>query len=170
MTRGRKPKYNYRSEEFLALIESLAKKGLTDKEIAYSIGIGHTCFCEKKQKFNELAEALIRARCHINAIVRQKYLSIGLGGIKTKSVTRRKTEASPGDFLDGEVIQETETELPPNPHVLQTWLFNNDPEWRNSVMEGKRLDLTSNGKDINTSIQVEVIDRREQIDDQNTND
>jgi hypothetical protein len=169
MTRGRKPKYNYRNEEFLSMIETLAKKGLTDKEIAYSIGIGHTCFCENKQKYSELAEALTRARCHINAVVRQKYLSLGLGGVKTKSVTRRKIETAPGEFLDGEVIQETETELPPNPHVLQTWLFNNDPEWRKSVIEGKRLDLTSNGKDINTSIQVEVIDRREQI-DQNSND
>jgi hypothetical protein len=169
MTRGRKPKYNYQSKEFLATIETLAKKGLTDKEIAYSIGIGHTCFCEKKQKFNELAEALTRARCHINAIVRQKYLSLGLGGVKTKSITKRKIEAGNGELMDGEVIQETETELPPNPHVLQTWLFNNDPEWRKAVIEGKRLDLTSNGRGINTNIQVEVIDRREQI-DQNPND
>jgi hypothetical protein len=169
MTRGRKPKYNYRSGEFLEKIESLAKKGLTDKEIAYSIGVGHTWFCDRKQKFKELEESLTRARCHVNAVVRQKYLSLGLGGVKTKSITRRKIDAGNGELTDGEVIQETETELPPNPHVLQTWLFNNDPEWRKTVMEGKRLDLTSNGRDINTNIQVEVIDRREQI-DQSTND
>ncbi|MDR1582910.1 MAG: hypothetical protein LBS55_06560 [Prevotellaceae bacterium] len=35
--------------------------------------------------------------------------------------------------------------------------------------EERKIDHTSNGKDINTSIQVEVIDRREQI-DQNSND
>ncbi|MDE6458113.1 MAG: hypothetical protein K2L31_05880 [Muribaculum sp.] len=29
---GRKPKYDYQSEEFLSLVESYAKKGFTDKE------------------------------------------------------------------------------------------------------------------------------------------
>lgn len=36
---GRKPKFDYTSEEFLSLVESYAKKGFTDKEIAYAIGI-----------------------------------------------------------------------------------------------------------------------------------
>jgi hypothetical protein len=149
MPGGRKPKYNYRSEEFLAMIENLAKKGLTDKEIACSIGINATHFCEKKEMFPELSEVLTRARNSINAIVRQKYLSIGLGGLKTKAVVRRKIETGSGEFADDEIIQETETELPPNPGVLQTWLFHHDREWNERVMAGKRLDVTSNGNDIN---------------------
>lgn len=33
---GRKPKYDYQSEEFLSLVESYAKKGFTDKkEVAW---------------------------------------------------------------------------------------------------------------------------------------
>ena len=35
---GRKPKFDYTSEDFLSLVESYAKKGFTDKEIAYAIG------------------------------------------------------------------------------------------------------------------------------------
>ena len=35
--RGRKPKYDYKSEEFLSLVESYAKKGLTDKEIVRTL-------------------------------------------------------------------------------------------------------------------------------------
>jgi cytoskeletal protein CcmA (bactofilin family) len=147
------------------MIEGLARKGLTDKEIALSIGIAENRFCEKKGEYPELREVLTRARCQINATVRQKYLSIGLGGIKTKSVTKRKIETESGELIDGEVVQETETELPPNPNVLQTWLFHHDPEWKKSVIEGKRLDLTSNGKDMNQEIRVEIIDRREQIND-----
>ena len=96
----------------------------------------------------ELSEALTRARAQINAIVRQKYLSIGLGGIKTKTITRKKIEIEDGALLDGDVIQETETELPPNPGVLAQWLFNHDEEWRKSVIDGKKLDVTTNGKDI----------------------
>jgi hypothetical protein len=149
MARGRKTKYDYRGEEFLSMIEGMAKKGLTDKEIACSIGLGVTYFCGKKSEVPELSEALARARNQINAIVRQKYLSVGLGGIKTKTVVRRKIEAENGELTDGEVIQETETELPPNPNVLQTWLFLHDREWNENVMAGKRLDVTTNGKVIN---------------------
>ena len=43
---GRKPKFDYTSEDFLSLVESYAKKGFTDKEIAYAIGILPQTFCE----------------------------------------------------------------------------------------------------------------------------
>lgn len=152
---ARKQKYNYKSKEFLDQIESLAKKGLTDKEIAFSMGLNPTYFSEKKEAVPELSEALTRARAQINAIVRQKYLSIGLGGIKTKTVTRKKIEIESGEgkeLLDGDVIQETETELPPNPGVLSQWLFNHDEEWRKSVIDGKKLDVTTNGNDIGVQL------------------
>lgn len=48
---GRKPKYDYRSEEFLSLVESYAKKGLTDKEIACAIGLTPQFFSEKIRIF-----------------------------------------------------------------------------------------------------------------------
>lgn len=35
---GRKPKLDYKSEEFLSQVETYAKKGFTDKEIALSLG------------------------------------------------------------------------------------------------------------------------------------
>lgn len=149
---ARKQKYNYKSKEFLDQIESLAKKGLTDKEIAFSMGLNPTYFSEKKEAVPELSEALTRARAQINAIVRQKYLSIGLGGIKTKTITRKKIEIEDGALLDGDVIQETETELPPNPGVLAQWLFNHDEEWRKSVIDGKKLDVTTNGNDIGVQL------------------
>jgi hypothetical protein len=153
MPGGRKQKYKYRSREFLEMIEGLAKKGLTDREIALSIGLNPTFFCEKKSEVAELSEVLTRARSQINAIVRQKYLAIGIGGIKIKTVTRRKYEDE-GDkkFPDAEIIQETETELPPNPNVLQTWLFHHDKEWNEAVMQGKRLDVTSNGSNVGTQL------------------
>ena len=42
---------------------------------------------------------------------------------------------------------ETETQMA-NPQALATWLFNQDEEWRKSVIEGKKLDVTTNGKEI----------------------
>lgn len=64
---GRKPKYDYKSEEFLSLVESYAKKGFTDKEIACAIGIAPQKFSEKKSELSELSEVLSRARSAINA-------------------------------------------------------------------------------------------------------
>lgn len=39
---GRKPKYDYQSEEFLSLVESYAKKGFTDKERSRKTRLLHT--------------------------------------------------------------------------------------------------------------------------------
>ena len=89
-SKGRKPKYDYKGEEFLSLVESYAKKGFTDKEIACAIGITPQKFSEKKSELSELSDVLSRARSAINALVRAKFLAMALGGIKTKSVTRRR--------------------------------------------------------------------------------
>ena len=66
---GRKPKFDYTSEDFLSLVESYAKKGFTDKEIAYAMGILPQTFCEKKSEYAEISEVLARGRATINATV-----------------------------------------------------------------------------------------------------
>lgn len=149
---ARKQKYNYKSKEFLDQIESLAKKGLTDKEIAFSMGLNPTYFSEKKEAVSELSEVLTRARSQINAIVRQKYLALGLGGIKTKTVIKKAVELENGEVSDYQLVQETEIELPPNLNALSTWLFHHDEEWRKSVIDGKKLDVTSNGETVGVQL------------------
>lgn len=111
---GRKPKYDYRSEELLSLVESYAKKGFTDKEIACAIGLTPQFFSEKKAEISELSEVLSRARSAINALVRAKFLAMALGGIKTKSVTRRRLKDKDGNLLDETEECIVESELAPN--------------------------------------------------------
>ena len=79
---GRKPKFDYTSEDFLSLIEKYAQKGFTDKEIALAIGLSPQKFCEKKGQYKELSEVLVRGRATITAAVRAKYLAMAMGGIK----------------------------------------------------------------------------------------
>ena len=43
---GRKPKFDYRGEEFLSQVETYAKKGFTDREIAFALGLNPTYFYE----------------------------------------------------------------------------------------------------------------------------
>lgn len=142
------PKHDYKSKEFLENIEALAKKGLTDCEIAFTIGLSYQRFSEKKTKIREVGEALTRGRNTINQLVRQKYLSLGFGGLKTKSITKKKMVLPDGTESQGDIVFETETELPPNERVLATWLSLHDEEWRDKTIELKKLDVTSNGKDI----------------------
>lgn len=127
---GRKPKYDYKSEEFLSQVESYAKKGLTDKEIACALRITPQLFSEKKAELIELSEVLSRARCAITGIVRAKFLAMALGGIKTKSVTRRRLKDKDGNLLDETEECVIESELAPNLSAQATWLRHYDSEWR----------------------------------------
>ena len=61
---GRKPKFDYKSEEFLSQVETYAKKGFTDREIAFALGLAPQTFCEKKNEHSELCEVLARGREH----------------------------------------------------------------------------------------------------------
>lgn len=140
--RGRKPKYNYTSEEFLALVESYAKKGLTDKEIACALGLAPQFFSEKKKEFSELSERLQRARAGVSAVVRAKFLAMGLGGIKTKSITRRRLKDKDGNVLDEWEEHIVESELAPNLSALATWLEHYDTDWRR-VQRGEEPDEES---------------------------
>ncbi len=127
---GRKPKYDYKSEEFLALVESYAKKGLTDKEIACALGITPQLFSDKKTELIELFEVLSRARCAITGLVRAKFLAMALGGIKTRSITRRRLKDKDGNLLDESEECVVESELAPNLSAQATWLRHYDPDWR----------------------------------------
>lgn len=127
---GRKPKHNYTSEEFLSQVESYAKKGFTDKEIAYAIGLEPETFCRKKAEVCQLSQVLSRGRAQINATVRAKFLAMALGGIKTKNTIRRKIRNDDGSETGEEEIQVTEVELAPSLQAQTTWLYHHDEEWR----------------------------------------
>lgn len=85
-----KAQIDYKSEEFLSQVETYAKKGFTDREIAFALGLAPQTFCEKKNEHSELCEVLARGRATITAAVRAKFLAVALGGIKTKSTVVRK--------------------------------------------------------------------------------
>ena len=80
---GRKPKFDYRGEEFLSQVETYAKKGFTDREIAFALGLNPTYFYEMKSKYSEITDVLARGRATITAAVRAKFLAVAFGCIIT---------------------------------------------------------------------------------------
>ena len=127
---GRKPKFDYRGEEFLSQVETYAKKGFTDREIAFALGLAPQTFCEKKNEHSELCEVLARGRATITAAVRAKFLAVALGGIKTKSTVVRKLKDLDGNLTGEEELQVSESELAPNLQAMSVWLYHHDEEWR----------------------------------------
>lgn len=152
---GRKPKYNYTSDEFLAKIEALAKQGFTDKEIALSIGLSPQKFYEKKGAISEISDTLACARANINAAVRSAFLKSCLGRvIKHTEYVKQKCSTCGGK---GIAVDETgkpgvcpdcggtgwirltdravvsEQEIAPSVQAQVTWLMAHDEEWKKSL-------------------------------------
>ena len=166
--KGRKPKFDYTGEEFLTRISDLAKKGYTDREIAFAIGLSEQKFSERKSEYSEIRDALSRARAQINTIVRAAFLKTALGGrlVRTTQYVQKRCECKGNDpnceICDGDgwitpaknrIV--TETELAPNLAAQQRWLMNYDSDWKkkvegideeteNSTVDGFDIEVTFN--------------------------
>lgn len=155
-----RPKHDYDHPDFYKLIEQLAMNGYTDEEIANELNLTREVFgCmkngnysgwgerENSERGERISNVLAYGRTKIKALVRSTYLKAAIGGKKIRSATKRhiqsrcacmgenKTCSSCGGtgwvFLtDKAIIQETESELPPNMQALSTWLYHHDEEWR----------------------------------------
>jgi hypothetical protein len=139
---------------------------------------------ELTERAKGISEALARGREKINLLVRDTYLKTALGGKKTKDIVRSYAEWKcdckgkdincPNCFGTGKivseskaVIQEVEREMQPNIQALSVWLFNHDEEWKQAVIEGKKLDITSKGEQINQITVFELPDNGRNENSQN---
>ena len=161
---GRKPKYDYTSQEFLDQIAAYAKQGFTDKEIALSIGLSPQKFSEKKGELSELSDALAHARASLNAAVRSAFIKSCLGRVvrhteyvKQKCSTCKgkgmivdeltgKPELCPDcggtgwiRLTDRAVV--SEQEIAPSVQAQITWLLAHDEEWKKSLKGHDEGDL-----------------------------
>lgn len=141
MSKGVKPKWDYDDDEFYDLIYYHAFAGASDTEIAAQLGLEPNVFGQMKngnyfgwdkekndKRSLRICRVLTRARENINQAVRGRFLKAALGGIVTKSRTIRYIKGQEGETM--EVVQETETELPPNMNALSKWLYHRDKEYR----------------------------------------
>lgn len=155
-----KPKHDYDSTDFYKLIEQLAMNGYTDEEIANELNLSGDVFGamkngnyqgwneeENERRGSEIYRVLAHGRTKIIALLRGAYIKGAFGGKKTKSkvvkYVQDKCPCMGADkkcpdcggtgwvtLTDKAVIQESETELPPNMQAISTLLYHHDPEWR----------------------------------------
>ena len=102
-------RYDYESEEFYEKIRKLASSGMTDKEIALTLGFTRIYFsqikngkvsagseenAEKiKRRSERIKEALRDGRMSITARLHALYLNVALGRVVTKTKVKRMQEA-----------------------------------------------------------------------------
>jgi hypothetical protein len=155
----KKAKFDFDDSMNLLLIEGYARDGMDDKQIAKAIHYNTTHFCELKHKYPRLVEALKRGRAPLTIVV-ENSLYKRATGLKVKTRVSRflekqcecvgKDKRCPecmgtGKILltDVELVQVTETELPPDTGAAMAWLKHHKPEKYN--VQPIRIDHTSNG-------------------------
>lgn len=138
-----KAKFDFYDKQNLLKIEGWARDGWEDKQIAENLRYNETYFSELKSKIPELSEALKRGRQPLDIIV-ENSLYKRATGLKVKTVIKRWLLLPDGTKTDTEILQETESEIPPDTGAAMAWLKNRKPESWNK--EPIRVDTTSKGK------------------------
>lgn len=141
---GRKVKYDFTDKQLLIKIEGFARDGWDNKQIADYYGYNETYFSELQTKYPELADAIKAGHKPLEIIVENSLFKRATG-MKVKTTTRRWL-VKDGVQTDVEIIQETETEVPPDTGAAAFWLKQKKPDVWNKQPD--KVDLTSGGKKI----------------------
>lgn len=125
------------TEDSLKSIESWARDGLTDKQIAeQKMGIAYSTFKDWKVKFSDFSAALKRGKAPVDADVENSLLKSALGyrvtvkePIKIRTVRQKhgegRIEEEHVEYVDKEIY------IPANTTAQIFWLKNRKPEkWR----------------------------------------
>ena len=126
------------TEEGLTILEGLARRGLTEKQIAENIGVAYSTLNEWKKRFPEITEALKKDKEYYDDKVEKTLLECATGQFKTKTeVTKWRIDEVTGQPVVYEGTT-TKTQQPPNTAALIFWLKNRRPDlWRDNPLKDK---------------------------------
>lgn len=131
----------WHSEEKLALLTDWARRGLTDEEIAKSIGISRSTLSEWKKNYPDISDALNTGAREADAAVENSLFEQTLGKIVTLKRPQKLREKHYS--VDGKLIGESEhvemvdfqEYVPPNVTATIFWLKNRLPDlWRDKTI------------------------------------
>ncbi|SUJ19197.1 Uncharacterised protein [Sphingobacterium spiritivorum] len=145
--KGRDPKHDYTDPMFLLQVEGWARDGYDDCQIAELLDLSAPHFSTLKTSISELSKALKKGRQPLEVLVENSLFKRATG-LKVKT-TVRKWVVMPdekGEFQNVEVVQETETELPPDTGAAMAWLKHKKPEmWNIATKMQMEQDINMNG-------------------------
>lgn len=140
-SRGAKGKYeDWLTPDGLKRVESWARDGLTDKQIAANIGISETSLKTWKKRFSAISDALKKGKEPVDFEVENALLKRAKGYEVTEDETVYKVSGTRTDengkivpILDykGAKVIRRKRHVPPDTAALIFWLKNRKPEqWR----------------------------------------
>ena len=113
---------------------------------------------ENKLRSMLICQALSQARVKLSLLYKGVYDKLAMGKWKTKTVTTvvRDGFDKDGNKVNDTTVTTTEQELPPNMQALSTWRFNHDPEFRKTLQQMKKMDVSVEDKTID-KIKVNIV-------------
>ena len=113
---------------------------------------------ENKLRSMLICQALSQARVKLSLLYKGVYDKLAMGKWKTKTVTTvvRDGVDKEGNKVNDTTVTTTEQELPPNMQALSTWRFNHDPEFRKTLQQMKKMDVSVEDKTID-KIKVNIV-------------
>lgn len=113
---------------------------------------------ENKLRSMLISQVLSRARVKLNLLYKGVYDKVAMGKWKTKTVTTvvRDGVDKEGNRVKDTTTTTTEQELPPNMQALTTWRFHHDPEFKKTLQQMKKMDVSLEDKTID-KINVNIV-------------
>ena len=113
---------------------------------------------ENKLRSMLIGQALSQARVKLSLLYKGVYDKLAMGKWKTKTVTTvvRDGFDKDGNKVNDTTVTTTEQELPPNLQALSTWRFNHDPEFRKTLQQMTKMDVSVEDKTID-KIKVNIV-------------
>ncbi len=144
---GAKPKHDYDDPMFILQVEGWARDGYDDKQIAEMLDLDPTYFCKLKIQYPQLPQALKKGRQPLEVLVENSLFKRATG-MKVKTTVRKWDiyEDDEGKLRNVQIVQETETELPPDTGAAMAWLKHKKPEiWNIATKMQMEQDINVNG-------------------------
>lgn len=121
-------KYEYwLTPDGLLLLESWARDGLTDEQIAHNMGVSVRTLYEYKERFPQILQSLKKGKEIVDIQVENALFkrAIGYEYEETKIIISEK---------DGKRVETIKKQMPPDTTAQIFWLKNRKPEkWRDKV-------------------------------------
>lgn len=132
------------TKDGLTMLESFARDGLTDKQIAESkLGVSERTFTTWKEKHPSIVSALKKGKAPVDVQVENMLLRSAMGFTKTVQEPMKLRQRGGTEIVE---YVTREIYIPPNITAQIFWLKNRKPEyWRDKPVAPVKIDNTDDG-------------------------
>ncbi|MCW6663943.1 helix-turn-helix domain-containing protein [Aerococcaceae bacterium NML190073] len=127
------------TKDGLLMLESWARDGLTDEQIANKIGVDRTTFYVWLKKYPDISDAIKKGKAPVDAMVENALLKRALGFEYEETEVIKDTIGEGIDKQERTRIKKVKKYAPPDTGAIIFWLKNRKPDtWRKMSSEMKQ--------------------------------